>query len=171
MEDLANSTLLTLKKSSASAESKISAVNSLKSSIKHQRVPEAAQATTLECLRLAITTTVSASLVTTGFSGLSHLVKRLTLQEQTSVLFAQRTNLLGILSEKIGDVREAHRTAAGQALSDLWPSKSAEVEQIVRESAIQGSNARAKVAGIQWILKVRDHITNALNLSDTLVDA
>lgn len=154
MEDLANNTLVVLKKSSASAEAKISAVNSLKSSIKHQRVPEAAQATTLECLRLAITTTVSASLVTTAFSGLSHLVKRLTLQEQTAVLFAQKTNLLGILAEKIGDVREAHRTAAAQALSDLWPTKPAEIEQVVRESAIDSTNARAKVAGIQWVLKV-----------------
>lgn len=154
MEELAASTLATLKKSSSSAEAKINAVNNLKSSIKHQRIPENAQATALECLRLSITSQVSSSLVTTGFSGLGHLVKRLNLQEQTSVLFSQRTNLLGILSEKLGDAKEPHRIASSQLFCDLWSCKTVEVERIIREVAIQGSNVRAKIAGIQWVKKV-----------------
>lgn len=156
MDEVANSTLATLKKTSASAEAKIAAVIALKSSIKHQRVPETAQATTLECLRLAITSQVSSSLVATGFSGLSHLVKRLTLQDQTPVLFSQRTNLLGILAEKLGDAKEAHRTAASQLLCDLWPSKTVEVERVIKETAIQGTHVRAKLEGISWVKKMHE---------------
>lgn len=155
MDELAASLLSTLKRSSAPIEAKISLFNSLKSSIKHQRIPESAQPTTIECIRLTITSQSSLSLVNAGFSALGHLIKRLTIQEQTNALFTSRANLLPLLLEKLGDVREANRIAASQALCDLWPVKQTEVEKVIREGAIQGSNARAKETGMDWVTKVR----------------
>lgn len=154
MDELANSVLATLKKSSASAEAKVTAINSLKSTIKHQRIPENAQAITLECLRLAITSQASSSLVAAGLSSLGHLVKRLTLQDQTAALFSQRVNLLHILLERLGDQKETQRAATTQLFCDLWPVKPIEVEKVIREGAIEGSNVRAKIAGMQWVTKV-----------------
>lgn len=154
MEELASSLLATLKRSSAPVETKLSLLNSLKSSIKHQRIPESAQPATIECIRIAITAQTSATLVTAGFATLTHLIKRLMIQEEIDVLLTQRVNLLAMLLDKLGDLKEAHRQAASQALCDLWPAKQVEVEKLIRESAIQGDNARAKEAGIEWVTKV-----------------
>lgn len=154
MEESVANLAATLKRSSVPADAKIAQFNTLKSQIKHQRVPESAQSTIVDCVRLAITAQTSSALVLAGFSALGHLVKRLTIQDQTGVLYAQRHSLLQALLERLGDAREQYRTAASQALCDLWPPRQAEVEKIVREGAIQGNNARAKEAGMQWVAKM-----------------
>ncbi len=138
MEDLAFNLLATLKKASASTETKLSLFTQLKSLIKHQQVPEPAQPIIFECIYLALTSPTSASLVTTGFSALAHLGKRLTQQEQLEAVFSQRCDIMGVLLERLGDAKESHRVAAGQALGDLWPARQMEVEKLIKESAIEG---------------------------------
>jgi len=156
MDDLATSLLSTLKRSSVSADVKTAAFNNLKSQIKHQRVPESAQSAIVECVRLAISAQTSTTLVQAGFSALGHLVKRLTIQDQVGVLYAPRHGLLQALVERLGDAKEGYRMAALQALVDLWPARQTEVERVVREGAIQGSHARGKEAGMQWVTKVNE---------------
>jgi CLIP-associating protein 1/2 len=51
-------------------------------------------------------------------------------------------------------MREAQRTAASQALVELYPFCTGDVETMIRDEAIGGSNARAKQAGLQWVLKM-----------------
>lgn len=154
MEELATSLLATLKRSSAPVETKLSLLNSLKSSIKHQRIPETAQPASIECIRIAISTQTSSSLVTAGFATLGHLTKRLIIQDQTSALFSQRSNILPSLLERLGDAREAHRTAAVQALCDLWPVRQVDVEKLIKENAIASTHPRLKEAGMDWVTKV-----------------
>lgn len=154
MDELATNLLSTLKRSSVSADVKVTQFNGLKSQIKHQRVPESAQSAIVECVRLAIVAQTSTTLVQAAFSALGHLVKRLTIQDQVAVLFAPRHNLLHALLERLGDPKEGYRNAAAQALGELWPARQVDVEKIVREGAIQGSHARAKEAGMQWVTKV-----------------
>ncbi len=154
MEDLAFNLLATLKKASASTETKLSLFTQLKSLIKHQQVPEPAQPIIFECIYLALTSPTSASLVTTGFSALAHLGKRLTQQEQLEAVFSQRCDIMGVLLERLGDAKESHRVAAGQALGDLWPARQMEVEKLIKESAIEGIHIRAKEAGMQWVTKM-----------------
>lgn len=154
MDELAASVLATLKRSSAPVETKLSLLNSLKSSIKHQRIPESAQLATIECIRTAITAQTSATLVTAGFATLTHLIKRLGIQEETDALFTQRANLLPLLLDKIGDVKEVHRHSASQALTEFWGLRPVEVEKLIRETAIQGSNIRAKETAIEWVTRV-----------------
>ena len=67
MEEQAATLLATLKKPSTAVDTKIALFNNLKSNIKHLRVPEASQAPIFECIRLAISASTSASLVSTGF--------------------------------------------------------------------------------------------------------
>ena len=156
MEEQAATLLAALKKPSAAVDTKLQLFNNLKSNIKHLRVPESAQAPIFECIKLAITATTSAALVSTGFSTLGHLIKRLVLQNQTGILTHQSHKLLPILLDRLGDARESHRNAASQILSDIWPFDHAEVETLIREQAIKGTNPRAKEMAMQWVVKVSD---------------
>ena len=154
MDDLAQNLLATLKKPSAPIDTKLTLFNNLKSHIKHQRVPESSQPHTVECVRLALVSQTSSTLVTTGFSTLSHLIKRLTLQDQVHAIFSPRVNILGALLDRLGDAKESYRSAALQCLSDLWPARPGDVEKAVREGAILSNNVRAKDGGMQWVVKV-----------------
>jgi CLIP-associating protein 1/2 len=154
MEEQATALLATLKKSSVATDAKLAAFNNLKSNIKHLRVPEAAQPTIFECIRVAITSQASTTLVSSGFSTLGHLIKRLSLQHETSTIAGNAKKFLPILLDRLGDARESHRNAASQSLADFWPYCHAEVEGLVRDSAMVGHNARAKEMAMLWVVKM-----------------
>jgi CLIP-associating protein 1/2 len=160
MEEQAQTLLAALKKPSTVVDQKLQLFNNLKSGIKHNRVPDSCQAPIFECIRLATSATQSAALVTTGFSTLSHIIKRLNLQNQTAVIAAQLPRLLPILLDRLGDARESHRNASSSILADLWPLSHAEIESLVRDNAMKGTNARAKEASMQWVVKVREPVTS-----------
>ena len=72
MEEQTAALLAALKKqASTNVDKRLDLFGSLKSNIKHQRVPESCQADILECIRIAMTAQTSAQLVTTGFSTLT----------------------------------------------------------------------------------------------------
>jgi CLIP-associating protein 1/2 len=160
MEDEATKLLAALKKPSTQVDTRLALFNSLKSGIKHNRVPDTAQATIYECIRIAIGASTSAALVSTGFSTLSHFIKRLALQGETSILTSNSHNLLALLLDRLGDARESHRNAAAQILGDLYPLLQTEVQTLMQDNAMKGANARAKDVSMQWLVKVRDEITH-----------
>lgn len=153
MEEQTTTLLATLKRSSVPVDTKVQQFNNLKSSIKHLRVPDAAQANIFECIRIACSSS-SPQLVALGFSTLAHLTKRLTLQDQSSVLVAQSNKMLPICLERLGDAREAHRSAASSTLVDLWPLNREKVEILIRDSAMAGHNPRAKETAMKWLVKM-----------------
>lgn len=155
MEEQASALLTTLKRTAATVDTKLAQFNSLKASIKHQRVPDSSQTTIFECLKLAITSPVSQALVTAGFSTLGHLIKRLGLQDQRHVIHTQGTKLFPALLDRLGDPKEGHRNAASQAFSDYWTYCAQDVETLIRDSALAGTNTRAKEAAMLWVLRVR----------------
>lgn len=154
MEEQATTLLTALRKSSSPIDAKVALLNTLKSDIKHLRVPEAAQPTIFECVRLAIGSQTSSSLASAGFSTLSHLLKRLNLQDQTAVIASQSNKLFPILLERLGDARESLRVAASQSFTDLWPVNHVEVERLMRDVALTGTHPRAKEMAMLWIVKV-----------------
>ncbi|KAK5118786.1 hypothetical protein LTR85_007992 [Meristemomyces frigidus] len=155
MEAQASSLLSTLKRPAAPSEAKLNALNALKSDIKHCRVPETAQATIFECLRLAIAQQVSSTLALSAFSTLGHLIKRLKIQDAHGHAISQfAPRLFPALQDRLGDLKEPIRSASSQALAELYPLLGADVEQIICEEAIGGSNVRAKEAGMQWVVKM-----------------
>ncbi|KAF1952309.1 ARM repeat-containing protein [Byssothecium circinans] len=153
MEEQAAALLAALKKPSTPVEARLSLFTNLKSGIKHNRVPESCQAPIFECIRLAISATTSAALVTTGFSTLSHFLKRLQLQRETAVITSQSHKLLSLLVDRLGDARESHRQAAAQLLGDLHQLCHAEVDEAMH-NAMKGNNARAKEVSMQWLVKM-----------------
>ena len=155
MDQQAAQLLGTLKRPAASSEAKLNALNALKSDIKHYRVPEAAQATIFECFRLAISQQASSTLAGSAFSALGHLIKRLKIQDASGHSISQLApRLFPALQERLGDMREANRTSASYALTELHPFCASDVEAIVRDEAIGGSNPRAKQTGMQWVLRM-----------------
>lgn len=155
MDAQATALLSTLKRPAASSESKLNLLNALKSDIKHYRVPESAQATIFECVKLAITQQASSTLASSAFSTLGHLVKRLKIQDASGHAIAQLApRLFPALHDRLGDTREPLRSSAATALAELYPFFVSDVETMVREEAIGGSNPRAKQAGMHWVLKM-----------------
>jgi CLIP-associating protein 1/2 len=154
MEEQAQALLQLLKRTSAPNDQKITQFNNLKSSIKHLRVPDGAQPTIFECIKVAISSQTSSQLVSSAFGCVGHLIKRLHLQNQDHVIVNQAGKLYPVLLERLGDARESHRNAASQTLSDLWPFCDKDIERLVRDSAIAGTNARAKETGMQWVVKM-----------------
>ncbi|KAF2668301.1 ARM repeat-containing protein [Microthyrium microscopicum] len=156
MDEQAQNLLATLKKSSVAIDTKLAAFNNLKSSIKHQRVPDSAQPVIFESIRLGISAQTSPTLVSTAFSTVAHLIKRLALQEQTSVIAAWSPKLLPILLDRLGDARESTRNAASQTLCDLWPYSKNDVERMIKEGALAGNNARSKEMAMMWVVKMHN---------------
>ncbi|ORY07386.1 clasp N terminal-domain-containing protein [Clohesyomyces aquaticus] len=154
MEEQAAALLAALKKPSTAVDTKLQLFAHLKSGIKHNRVADGAQAPIFEAIRIAISANTSAALASTGFSTLNHLIKRLVLQNQTATLASQAHKLLPILLDRLGDARESHRNAASQILSELWPLSPAEIETMIRDSAMKGTNPRAKEMSMQWVVKM-----------------
>ncbi|EMC96660.1 hypothetical protein BAUCODRAFT_54026, partial [Baudoinia panamericana UAMH 10762] len=155
MEAQAANLLSVLKRPAAPSEAKLDALNQLKSSVKHSRCPEAAIPSIVEGLKLAISQQTSSSLALSACSALAHLVKRLKIQDASGQTIEQvAARLLPALQERLGDLKEPVRNAASQALTELYPYLAQDVEHVVREEAIGGSNVRAKEAGMQWVVRM-----------------
>lgn len=155
MEEQTAALLAALKKqASTNVDQRLQLFSNLKSSIKHQRVPESCQASVLECIRIAISAQTSAALVATGFSTLSHFVKRLQLQKETHIITSHAASLCPIVLDRLGDAREAHRSAASVLLTELYHWCHAEVDAGIH-TAIGGNNPRAKETAMTWVVKVR----------------
>jgi CLIP-associating protein 1/2 len=154
MLEQTNTLLAALKKPSTNVDQRLLLFNNVKSNIKHNRVPEECQAPIFECIRIAISATTSAALVSTGFSTLSHFIKRLQLQRETAAITTQAGVICGLLLDKLGDARESHRTAAMLIFADLYSLCPTEVEAVMH-GAMKGTNARAKDTSMSWLVKVR----------------
>ena len=151
----ATNLLSVLKRPAVPSEAKVQLLATLKSDVKHHRVPESAQASIFDCLKLAIAQQASSSLAISAYSTLSHLIKRLKIQDPSGNTITQLApRLYPALQERLSDLKEPIRTSTAQALAELYPFLSSDVEQIVRDEAIGGSHVRAKEAGMQWVVKM-----------------
>lgn len=155
MDQQAANLLSNLKRPAVNSDSKINALNSLKSDIKHYRVPETALPTIFECLKLAITQQTSAHLAASAFSTLGHLIKRLSIQDASGNSIQQLVpRLLPVLQDRLGDLRETMRASASQSLTDIYPYLGADVERIVREESLGGNHNRQKETAMAWVVRM-----------------
>ncbi|KAI9807449.1 MAG: suppressor of tub2 mutation [Piccolia ochrophora] len=144
--------LTVLRSSEASVDAKTGVVGELKSSIKHQVVPDEFVYHVFEIVRITLVAPHS-SLVVVGFATFENLLKRLTLQHP-SYIVAQGPRLLPILLDRFGDTKERHRVLAGKSLTDLWRTCPQEVERSVREPGMSSKNPRIKESSLQWVVQM-----------------
>lgn len=153
MEDRATEVLVALKNANLSIEAKAAALSKLKSDIKQKNVPPEAISPVFDAVRLAILSP-HASLSTTGFSSLAHLLKRLYLQQQHKEVSYQGHQFYTLLLERLGDHKERIRSQASQAFADFWVAAAPDVEQYVLGTALLSKNPRAKQTSMLWLARV-----------------
>lgn len=153
MEDRAIEVHAALKNANLSIESKAAILTKLKSDIKQKNVPTEAISPAFDAVRVAICSP-HASLATTGFSSLGHLLKRLYLQEQHNVVLYQGHNFYPLLLERLGDHKERIRAQASHAFSDFWHAAPADVEQYVLGTAFTSKSPRARETSMIWLARV-----------------
>lgn len=146
-------------KGGATTEIKLKHLTELKVEIKHRQCPDAAVAPLFDVVRVSISTPYLAD---AGFSILSHLTKRLSLQDQIAVLQVQGAKTYPCLLERLGDSRDRIRSRAVQAFTDFHTVSASDVEQFVRDKVLTCRNTKAKEAGMQWVLNVRHGILRVL---------
>ena len=151
MEQQANALLAVLRNSNTPLDVKLTALNNLKAHIKHYHVPEAAVSSSLDVISLALS---SHQLLDAGFSILSHLTKRLILQEHQHTLSSQATKIYPPLLDRLGDQKDRNRVRAIQALVDLRPAATTDVEQLIRDSALTSKISKTKESALQWVVRV-----------------
>ena len=146
--------VLQLLSSSTTVDSKLSHLTSLKSEIKQKHVPETAVSNCFEIARKAVQSPHS-SLSNVGFSLLTNLLKRLSLQQQYHHIAAQGHNTYPVLLERLGDSKERIRNLASQGFTDFWTSLASDVrsdlEKTVLESGLTNKNARTKETSLAWL--------------------
>ncbi len=126
-------------------------LHQLKGDIKHRQVPESAISPLFNLLGFAIS---SLHYVEVGLSILSHLTRRLVLQEQQGLLFTQGLRILPSIVNSLGDQQDRIRQRATQTLSDFWHLSSIDIEQLIRDTALTSESPRVKEASMRWIVKV-----------------
>ena len=151
MDAQANGLFKVLQTTEVDPASKIDLTNKLKTFIKHRSVPASAVANSFECIRICLS---DSELSEAGFSTLSHLSKRLTLQNQQDLLAQEGIKTFDILLERLGDSQERDRQRAIQAFIDFWSTSPQDVETFIRDKALTTKNTRAKRASMQWIVQV-----------------
>ncbi|TLD04105.1 hypothetical protein PgNI_11493 [Pyricularia grisea] len=144
--------LIAILRKDVSVDAKVQQVNAVKSSIKQHNVPDNCVVPLFEALRIA-STAQHAVLVNAGFTGLNHLITRMSRQEP-KYLSKEAVRLLPLLTEKLGDPKEKFRTVATQSLITMYKATPAEVERVIRNVAMVGKNPRAKEASLHWLLQM-----------------
>lgn len=150
MELLASNTLTALK-STAPIDTKLKHLTELKAEIKHRHCPEHAVAPLFDAIRISLATP---HLTDAGFSILGHLMKRLELQDQDSLLQAQGIRTYPCLLERLADQKDRIRQRALQAFTDFHSVSPPDVEQYVRDHALTNRHPKTKEAGMQWVISV-----------------
>ncbi|GES59179.1 ARM repeat-containing protein [Aspergillus terreus] len=136
-----------------SIESKYDRLISVKSDIKQKNVPASLIPSLFDCLRLAIAHN-NIHIYTAGFATLSHLLKRLFIEELHTEVAAHARSLYPTLLERLGDHKERVRALAAQAFADLWKAAPMDAEKHVLGTALVGRNPKAKEASLTWILSM-----------------
>lgn len=167
MERLGSQAYMAIHRTEVPVNAKIKAMTELKQEIKHRHCPEDCIPIIFNVIRLSL---VAPHLADAGFSILSHLTKRLLLQNLQAPLEAHAVRLFPIILDRLGDAKDRMRQRAVGALSDFYSvseDTAKEVELLVREKALTSKHPRAKESGMQWVLSVNLTPLHTLIPADT----
>ena len=152
MDGLAKQSLSSIRGSGIPVETKLKQLTELKAEIKHRHCPDNAIAPLFDVIRVSLATP---HLTDAGFSILGHLIKRLELQDQGSIIQAQGAKTYPVLLDKLADPKDRIRHRAAQAFTDFHAVSSVDVEHFVRDHVLASRNPRAKEAGMHWVAQTR----------------
>lgn len=138
---------------------KLRSINELKTHVKKDFVDINQVPKYLEALSIAVDIP-DAVIQSNSFSVLSHLVKRVSMQDTTgSVLKSQSYLVLPIIINKLGDTTSNSRSSAKRALEAYWLSAPKQVEESIIDIALSHKNPKVNEESIIWL----DHIITNIN--------
>lgn len=140
-------------------DAKLRSINELKTHVKKDFVDIKQVPKYIEALSIAVDISDS-GILTSSFSVLSHLVKRVSMQDSSGeVLKSQSYLVLPIIINRIGDIKANARSSAKKALEAYWFSAPKEVEESIIEIAFSHKNLKVINESIVWL----DHIITNVN--------
>ncbi|KAF8457572.1 clasp N terminal-domain-containing protein [Kalaharituber pfeilii] len=144
--------LLALMLSTKDVDVKTAEVQKIKGQIKRNNIQSEAITTLCEALRLGLAST-NLLLFQHSFSCISHVIKRLVLQEPHR-LRPQCSHLLPLFCERLGDQKPRISAMALTCLVDMYKACPQETEKTVKELGMGSKNPRAREQSVQWLLSV-----------------
>ncbi|ODV77511.1 uncharacterized protein CANTADRAFT_55826 [Suhomyces tanzawaensis NRRL Y-17324] len=155
----ANELFLVVASKSSTNETKLHHIQQLKSHVKKDLVDISLVAKYVEALAIAVDIP-DLGILTVSFSVLSHLVKRVSMQDKSgNVLKGQSFLILPIIINRLGDSKASTRSSARKALEAYWFSAPKQVEEAVAEIALNHRNPSISLESILWL----DHIVMNVN--------
>ncbi|RFU35689.1 hypothetical protein B7463_g640, partial [Scytalidium lignicola] len=146
--------LAILQRTDASIDAKVNLINSVKSSIKQNNVPEICIPPLFDAARTSMSSQ-HASIASAGFSTLNHLLTRLLRQDPTKIV-KEGGRTLPLVVEKMGDQKEKYRQLASQCLTSFWRVSPQDAERIVKNAGLVGKNSRQKEACLSWVVQMHE---------------
>lgn len=148
--------LVLIMRSEMPPSQKLGAITDLKTHIKTRHVDMSQVHSYIEALSLAVEIP-DQGILSNSFSTLSHLVKRISIQDLTgSVLEAHASTILPQIITRLGDSRTSSRTAAKNALEAFWLLRPAKVEEYLRDVGLQHRNTTIATQCVSWLRGVID---------------
>jgi CLIP-associating protein 1/2 len=152
MDLQATSLIAILKNPNVSTDQKNDYLVKFKTFIKHHQVPLDAMASSFEAIRIAISHPQQAE---GGFSTLSHLLKRLQLQNNQSIIVSLAPKTFPVLLERLSESKDRMQIRSINAFAELWNSSPTEVEEVMRDKALTAKkSSRQKQGAMMWVVKV-----------------
>lgn len=140
-------------------DAKLRSINELKTHVKKDFVDIKQVPKYVEALSIAVDIS-DTGILTSSFSVLSHLVKRVSMQDSSGeVLKSQSYLVLPIIINRLGDIKASARISAKKALEAYWFSAPKEVEDSIIDIAFSHKNLKVINESIIWL----DHIITNVN--------
>lgn len=154
--------------SEANNETKLKAIIELKTHVKKDFVDIKQVPEYLEALSKGVKIPDS-SILSNSFSVISHLVKRVSMQDSSGeVLKSQSHSTLPLIINKLGDAKNSCRNSAKKALEAYWLSAPSQVERALIEVAFVHRNLKVIEEAILWLDNLIHNINPRFKLSQLL---
>lgn len=152
----------------ADNETKLKAIIELKTHVKKDFVDIKQVPEYLEALSKGVKISDS-SILSNSFSVISHLVKRVSMQDSSGeALKSQSHSALPLIINKLGDAKHSCRNSAKKALEAYWLSAPSQVERALIEVAFVHRNLKVTEEAILWLDNLIHNINPRFKLNQIL---
>lgn len=149
---------------------KLDGINDLKAFVKKDFVDVEQAPKYFEALSIAVDIT-NQGISVNAFSTLSHLVKRISMQEPNgTILKAQSYLVLPIIIGRLGDSKGSTRNAARKALEAYWFSAPKEVEDAVMDISLKHRNTAVVKESVVWLHHIIKNVSPHFKLTPFIPD-
>lgn len=151
-------------------DQKSDGINDLKAFVKKDFVDVDQAPKYFEALSIAVDIT-NQGISVNAFSTLSHLVKRISMQEPNGTILKKQSYLvLPIIIGRLGDSKGSTRNAARKALEAYWFSAPKEVEDAIMDISLKHRNSAVVKESVVWLHHIIKNVSPHFKLTPFIPD-